>query len=287
MDCELTEPHSMDEALNVLSRYGRDAMPIAGGQSLLVMLRNGLISPKVLVSLENLAEIRGIEATQERKLCLGAMVTCSMLKASREIREMAPFLAQAAGKVASTPIRNLGTIGGNISHNELGSDLPPPLLVLDGEAECRGLKGLRKIPLREFFRDYFSTSLQEGEIVCRIHLPSLPAGARGVYLKHSTRAEDLAMVGVAVLLVPDGSEGKRISDLRIALGGVAPVPFRAKKAESLLGNKTVVSQEFIKEVADTAAGEADPITDADASADYRRKMVRVFVRRAIQQAMEK
>ena len=131
MDCELTEPHSMDEALNVLSRYGRDAMPIAGGQSLLVMLRNGLISPKVLVSLENLAEIRGIEATQERKLCLGAMVTCSMLKASREIREMAPFLAQAAGKVASTPIRNLGTIGGNISHNELGADLPPPLLVLD------------------------------------------------------------------------------------------------------------------------------------------------------------
>ncbi len=287
MDCELTEPRSMDEALNVLSRHGRDAMPIAGGQSLLVMLRNGLISPKILVSLEHLAEIRGIEATQERKLSLGAMVTCSMLMTSQEIREMAPFLAQAAGKVASTPIRNLGTIGGNISHNEVGADLPPPLLALDAEAECKSLKGARRIPLCDFFRDYFSTSLQEGEIVWRIHLPGLPSGARGVYLKHSTRAEDLAMVGVAVLLVPDGSEGKRISDLRIALGGVAPVPFRAKKAESLLGNKTVVSQEFIKEVADTAAGEADPITDADASADYRRKMVRVFVRRAIQQAMEK
>ena len=287
MDCGLTEPGSIEEALDVLSRYGRDAMPIAGGQSLVVMLRNGLISPKMLVSLENLQELRGVQRTTEGRLSVGAMATCASLMTSREIKETAPILAQAAGKVGSTPIRNLGTIGGNISHNELGADLPPPLLALDAEVECRSPKRTRRIALGDFFRDYFSTSLEEGEIVGRIHLPALPEGARGAYLKHSRRGEDLAIVGVAVLLVGDGGKREKISDLRIALGGVAPVPFRAKKAESLLQGKTTLSRELIDEAADAAAEEADPMADADASAEYRRKMVRVFVRRAILQALEK
>lgn len=287
MDCELEEPHSMEEALHVLAQRGRDAMPIAGGQSLLVMLRNGLISPGMLVSLENLEELRGIQKTPEQKLSVGAMVTCSTLMTSPEVREAGAILAQAAGKVGSTPIRNLGTVGGNISHNELGADIPPPLLVLDAEAECKSRKGTRRIPLGRFFRDYFSTFLEEGEIVSRIHLPGLPSGAKGVYLKHSIRAEDLAIVGVAVIVVGDGKEGNRISGLRIALGGVAPIPFRAKKAESLIEGSVVVSKELIDEVAEAAAREADPISDADASAEYRRKMVRVFLRRAILQALGK
>ena len=285
MDCDLREPNTLEEALNLLSRHGREAMPIAGGQSLLVMLRNALVSPKVLVSLENLPELRGIERASDGQLSVGAMVTCATLMRSSEINETAPVLAQAAGKVASTPIRNLGTIGGNISHNELGADLPPPLLALDVEVECKTVKGTRRIPLTGFFRDYFTTSLEEGEIVSRLRVPRLPRGARTVYLKHSRRAEDLAMVGVGLCLIRD--EDDKVSDLKIALGGVAPIPFRAKKAESLLQGKTDLSRELIEEIANSAAGETDPITDAEASAEYRKKMVRVFVRRAIAQAMER
>jgi carbon-monoxide dehydrogenase medium subunit len=285
MDCELSQPRSMEEALEVLARHGKEAMPIAGGQSLLVMLRNGLISPKMLVSLENLAELGKLGETPDGGVSLGAMLTCAALMASAEVIEKAPILAQAAGKVASTPIRNLGTIGGNISHNEMGADLPPPLLALNATAECKSRKGTRKIPLTDFFRDYFTTRLEAGEVVSRIDLPALPPKAKGVYLKHSMRAEDLAMVGVAVVLVPDG--GEKIVDLRIALGGVAPVPFRAKRAESLARDKPKITPELIEEMAEAAAAEADPITDADASAQYRSKMVRVFVRRAIQQAMRK
>ncbi|MBI4528474.1 MAG: xanthine dehydrogenase family protein subunit M [Deltaproteobacteria bacterium] len=284
MDCELREPSTLEEALDILSHHGKDAMPIAGGQSLLVMLRNGLISPKILVSLENLAELSGIQKASGGGLSVGAMVSCASLMASPEITETARILAQAAAKVASTPIRNLGTIGGNISHNELGADLPPPLLALNAVAECKSLKGTRRIPLGDFFRDYFSTALDEGEIVFRIHLPAPPPRARAVYLKHSRRAEDLAMVGVGLFLIRD--EGQRVSDLRIALAGVAPVPYRARQAESLLQGKTDLTRELIEEIADAAAGEADPITDAEASAEYRRKMIRVFVRRAILQALE-
>ena len=179
MDCELSEPRSMEAAIEILAKHGTDAMPIAGGQSLLVMLRNGLISPKMMVSLENLPELKELGETPEGEISVGAMLTCAMLMASREINERAPILVQAAGKVASTPIRNLGTIGGNISHNEMGADLPPPLLALDAVAECKSLKGTRRVPLTDFFRDYFTTCLEPGEVVSRILLPAV-SGESGI-----------------------------------------------------------------------------------------------------------
>jgi len=183
MHCDLVEPRSLEEAVENLSNYAPDGMPVAGGQSLLVMLRNRMIAPKALVSLEHLEGFREIRSAPDRRLSIGAMVTCSMLMRAREIGDGAPVLAEAAGKVGSTAIRNLGTIGGNISHNELGADLPPALLVLNADAECRSLMGSRRIPLGEFFRDYFTTSLEQGEVLCRVHVPVLPPRAQGLYVK--------------------------------------------------------------------------------------------------------
>jgi carbon-monoxide dehydrogenase medium subunit len=279
MKRKLVRPKSMDEALNQREQHGKDALPIAGGQSLLVMLRNKLIDPKVLLDLEPLAELRGLQR-QAQGVSIGAMTTFHALLSSPEVQTAVPILAQAAAKVGSTAIRNLGTIGGNLCHNEPGADLPPALLALDASVELRSRKGARKVPLTEFFRGYFETAVASDELLCRVEVPALPPRAYGIYLKHSISAEDLAIAGVAVLVIPGDGKAGAVRELRIGLGGVAPVPFRATKAESVVkGN--VLNDEAIRAVAEIAASEADPMSDPHASADYRRKMVKVLVRRAV------
>jgi carbon-monoxide dehydrogenase medium subunit len=273
----------MAEALSEREKYGRDAMPIAGGQSLLVLLRNKLIDPKILIDLERLAELRGLRA-QANTITIGAMTTIFDLQSSAEVRGAAP-LGQAAAKVGSTAIRNLGTIGGNLCHNEPGQDLPPALLALNGVAELRSKKGARKVPLTEFFRSYFETVVGPEELLSRIEVPLLPNGAAGVYLKHAISSEDLAIASVAVVLVPQSDGGGAAREVRIGLGGVAPVPFRAAKAERALAG-AVLKDEAIRGAAEIAATEAEPMTDPHASADYRRKMIKVLVRRAIGAAKE-
>lgn len=285
MECRLIRPQSLAEALIEREKYAGEAMPIAGGQSLLVMLRNRLISPKALIDLEGLEELKGTR-TNPNEISLGAMTIFHSLLSSPEIKDTIPILSEAAAKVASTAIRNLGTIGGNVCHNELGADLPPALLALNAAAELRSRRGSRKVPLAEFFRDFFETALEPDELLLRVEIPKLPKGAAGVYLKHAVSPEDLAIVGVAVILVPDGKTARGISELRIGLGGVAPVPFRAVKAErSLTGRE--LGDEAIREAAEIAASEADPATDPHGTADYRRKMIKVFVRRAIIAALER
>ena len=283
MERKLFRPRSMDEALSQREQYGRDALPIAGGQSLLVMLRNKLIDPKVLLDLEPLGELRGLQR-QAQGVSIGAMTTFFDLLSSSDVQTALPIVAQAAGKVGSTAIRNLGTIGGNLCHNEPGADLPPALLALNASVELRSRKGTRKVPLTEFFRGFFETAVTPEEILSRVEIPSLAQGARSVYIKHSISAEDLAIAGVAVVVVPDDQKAGSVRELRIGLGGVAPVPFRAVKAEAVLNGKAI-NDDAIRAAAEIAAAEAEPMSDPHASADYRRKMVKVLVRRAIVAAM--
>lgn len=280
MERKLFRPRSMDEALSQREQYGRDALPIAGGQSLLVMLRNKLIEPRVLLDLEPLGELRGLQR-HAQGTSIGAMTTFFDLLSSSDVQSAVPLLAQAAAKVGSTAIRNLGTIGGNLCHNEPGADLPPALLALDASVELRSRKGARNIPLTEFFRGFFETAVAPEEILSRVEIPTLPQGARGAYIKHSISPEDLAIAGVAVVVVPDG---KNARELRIGLGGVAPVPLRAVKAEASLNGKAL-TDDAIRAAAEIAASETEPMSDPHASADYRRKMVKVLVRRAIAAAM--
>ena len=279
----LLRPHTIDEALSQREQYGSDALPIAGGQSLLVMLRNKLIDPKVLLDLEPLGELRGLQR-QTQVISIGAMTTFFQLLSSPDVQRAIPILAQAASKVGSTAIRNLGTIGGNLCHNELGADLPPALLALNSSAELRSRKGTRKVPLTEFFRDFFETAVTPEEILARVEIPTLPQRARGAYIKHSISPEDLAIAGVAVVLIADEEKNHVVRELRIGLGGVAPVPLRATKAETALNGKDL-TDEAIRAAAEIAASETDPMSDPHASADYRRKMVKVLVRRAIVAAM--
>jgi aerobic carbon-monoxide dehydrogenase medium subunit len=284
MEIKLFRPHSLEEALSQRAQYGRDALPIAGGQSLLVMLRNKLIDPQVLLDLEALGELRGLQA-RANGVSIGAMTTFFDLLSSSDVQNAAPILAQAAAKVGSTAIRNLGTIGGNLCHNEPGADLPPALLALNASVELRSRNGIRNVSLTEFFRGYFETAVEADEILSRVEIPTLPEGARGAYIKHSISPEDLAIAGVAVVFVPGGKNPVLARELRIGLGGVAPVPLRALKAEAAL-NGRALTDEAIGMAAEIAASEAEPMSDPHASADYRRKMVKVLVRRALAAAIE-
>src|SRR5258705_3442615 len=229
MDRKLIRPETMEQALSEREKYGRDALPIAGGQSLLVLLRNKLVDPKMLIDLQTLTELEGIKQ-RDGGLAIDAMTTIHNCSSSSDVQKAASVLAQGASKVGSTAIRNLGTIGGNLCHNEPGADLPPALLALNATVELRSRKGTRKVPLCDFFRSYFETVVAPEELLCGVEVPKLPDGASGVYLKHAISSEDLAIVGVAAVVVPDEKRAKRLRGGRISLGGVSAVACRADKS---------------------------------------------------------
>jgi len=159
----------------------------------------------------------------------------------------------------------------------MGSDPPPALLALNASVECISARGKRKLVMGDFFTGYFETSLRPDEILTGIEIPSVPSDLKHIYLKHTFRSGDLALVGVAAMI---GMRDGACDELRLALGGVGPVPFRAIEAEKL-GSHRKLDNGVIDAVAVAAADAADPMSDAHASADYRRKMIRVFVRRAL------
>jgi carbon-monoxide dehydrogenase medium subunit len=279
---EVLEPESLAEAVSLLGANAEATKVIAGGQSLLLMIRSGLLMPGFLLSLNSLCELNEVRTTSEHGLSIGALVTHRQVLASREIAEKVNILQQAVDRIGSTPVRNFGTLVGNLCHNEMGSDPPAALLALDAAVECVSASGRRRVPLGEFFTDYFETSLQPDEILASIEIPCPTAALHGVYLKHRFRAGDLALVGVATLIsVREGV----CEEIKLALSGVGAVPFRVLEAENLLRRRNL-NNTAIDEAAACAAAASDPITDAHVSADYRRKMVRVFVKRALQQAIK-
>ena len=281
MKFNLEEPHCLEEAASLMSKYGEDSRVIAGGQSLLPMIRTGLVRPSVLISLGSLEDLATIETASAGSFHLGALTTHRQILGSSLVKEQAGILLDAVGRIGSTPVRNFGTIGGNLCHNEMGSDPPSALLVLDAEVECLSLRGRRKMPVSDVLTGYFETCLAPDEILTRIEVPAAPADSTAVYLKHAIRPGDLAIVGVAALLGRKNGGGR---EARIAVGGVGPVPFRVTEAEKLLCENKI-NDELIEAAAAAAAAMADPLSDAHSSADYRRKMVRVFVARAIKQAI--
>ncbi len=281
MRFELLEPDSVEEAVSLLNEHREEAKVIAAGQSLVLMLRCGVVRPAFLVALNKRLALDDVSETSEGNLRIGALATHRQIQASRVVQRKAAVLAQAVSLIGSTPVRNFGTLGGNLCHNEMGGDPPPALLVLDAAAECLSPRGKRKIPLTDFFKDYFETCLEPDEILLGVEIPPPPLGMKGVYLKHTLRSGDLAIVGVAVQLA---MKDDFCQEIRIALGGVAPVPFRALEAEALLRQR-LLSDHLIGGAAAAAADMSDPISDAHASADYRRSMVQVFVRRALQRTL--
>jgi len=278
------KPANLRETLELLdeNREGQYLL-YAGGTDVIPKLKARIIKPpKVLVDLKGIKELDFITYDENSGLRIGALATISSLLAEKCVKMNYPALFQGAKSIASSHIQNRATVIGNICNAVPSADSAPALLCLGAKVVCVSKMGERTIELDQFFLGPNKTCLRSGEIVKEIQVPPVTAGTGGAYIKLSPRSRmDLAVVGVAAMVQKnDGA----FSDIRIGLGAVAPKPMRALRAEERLKGETL-SGKVIAEAAKIAAQESDPIDDHRASAMYRRMMVEVLVKRAIQQAL--
>lgn len=274
------DPTALSEAVQLLERYGSDAKLMAGGQSLLPMMKFRLVSPQVIVDLWRVPDLAYIRE-ESGVIAIGPMTTHYMLHSSKLIQTKLPILAETAQVVGDPLVRNLGTMGGSAAHAAPNADYPAVLVALGAEVRIVGPKGTRNLAAKGFFKDMFTTALEPSEVLTEIRIPIPPAHAAGTYLKLSRRGTDFALVSVAAVL--EWEDGGRCAAARLVLGGVGPVPVEAKEAEELLKGKTLTST-LIQEVGEAAAKGLDPISDVQADAQYRIDVSKVCVRRALQAA---
>ena len=278
-DFEYCAPESVEQAVALRQQFGDDGLVMAGGLTVVILLRERLVEPRAIISLSEIPELRRIDLNG-RFLRIGAAVTHSEVARSEKIRSVAPLLCEACGRVGSPAIRNMGTLGGTVSHGDGASDAAPALLALNAEARVVGPSGERLIPLKDFFHGVYWTELDETEILTELRVPVPSAGRVTRFMKYtSTSEEAFATVTVAISIVRD--KAGRCADVLIGLGSVAPIPMRAQAAENVLRGKPV-TRELIVEAAAVAASETDPPSDAQASGDYRRAMTEVWVRRVLE-----
>ncbi len=268
-------PDSIEELLEML-KSKPNAKLIAGGTDLLLQMKQGTAQPETVISLKNVEELRGFSVSKNGYR-LGAGMTLRGITRSNELTQNFPGLVYAAGVVASEQIRTLATLGGNICNASPSADMVPPLIALDAVVQLVSNQGQRDLSLSEFFKGPGESILKSGEIMHSIFLPQ-PSGNM-IYSKHAPRKfMDLAVVGVAVRLA---KKNGKINEARVALGAVGPVPFRAEKTEALLAGQALTT-ELMLEAGEMAAGECVPIDDIRGSAWYRKRMVKVHVRRNLE-----
>ena len=281
-DFEYLAPKTLKEALTLADKYGDDCKIIGGGQSLLILMRQGLIAPKYLISIKGLSELSYIKETKEG-LNIGALTTHRAIEKSPVIQKKFSVLAEMEQRLASIQTRNWGTIGGNLCHGEPAGDPAPVLIALKATLTIASLKGERSTAVEDFFVDYFEVALEHGELLTEIQLPAAPPRTGTAYTKFNVIQSDLATVGVAVSVTLGSGDGI-CQDIRIALGATAPIAMRAKKAEEVLRGKKVTDN-LLKEAGEVASTEAQPISDIAASEEYRRELVRVLVPRMAKEAL--
>lgn len=274
------EPASVEQAVDLLAANGADAKVVAGGTALTILLRARLIAPLALVSLGRVEGLREIRE-DDGAIVLGALVTHREVERSPLVRERVPVLAETFASVANVRVRNVATVGGVVAEADYASDPPAVLVALDAEIEARGPHGSRRIPAREFFRGFYQTALRPEEIITAVRVPAPPPGTHGAYEKFVTRSsEDRPCVGaVALVRFEDG----RCADLRVAVGAAAETPRRYAELEAL-GRGTTLRGDVVPAIASGYAGATEPLDDMRGSSWYRKAVIEVWVRRAIERA---
>jgi carbon-monoxide dehydrogenase medium subunit len=268
-------PASVDEALQALREGGEDAKILAGGHSLLPLMKLRLAAPTLLVDLRRVPGLDSI-SRENGTIRLGAMVRHHAV-ATGDLG--LPSLA--ASTIADQQVRNAGTIGGTLAHGDPASDMPAILLLHEGSVIVRGPNGEREIAAAELFEDYLTTSIGEDEIVTEVRFPALEGYGYG-YHKFNRRQEDWAMVAVAAALKVSGGT---VEDVRIGLTHMSSVPLRATASEEALRGKPLTA-ENIAAAAELASEGTEPPADLNASADYKRHLARVLTRRALTDASQ-
>ena len=260
---EYVAARSAADAVDLLAEHGEDAKLLAGGHSLLPMMKLRLAAPSVLIDIGRLTELAGISA-EGSELVIRAATTHAAVAASGLVRDQAPLLAHAAAQVGDPQIRHRGTIGGSLAHADPAGDLPMALLALGGSVDLLGPGGVRRVAADDFFTGFFETSLDPGELLAAVRVPRAPGEPWG-YQKFVRRANDWAIVGVAA------------TGGRIALANMGPVPLRARAAERALADGASAA-----EAAELAADGTEPGEDIHANRSYRQHLARVLTRRALE-----
>jgi carbon-monoxide dehydrogenase medium subunit len=277
---EYHSPTSVDEAISLLGQLGDDAKLLAGGHSLIPLMKLRLATPEHLV---DLGRVEGLSYIREEGggLAIGAMTTHSTVASSPLVQSHAAALAEAAAAIGDVQVRNRGTIGGSLAHADPGADLPGVMLALDATLHARGAAGSRSTSAVDFFVDLLTTALDPGEILTEVRIPSLPAGSGSTYLKMANQASGYAIVGIAAVVTLSGNT---VSDVRVGISGVGATASRAGATESSLRGQPA-SAEAVKSAAQQAADGLEPLGDIHASAEYRAHLVRVFAERALNAAI--
>jgi aerobic carbon-monoxide dehydrogenase medium subunit len=268
-------PESLDQAIRMLRENGEDAKLLAGGHSLLPLMKLRLAAPTVLIDLRRIPGLHGIQR-ENGAWRLGAMTRHADLQDTEELG----VVARAASLIADQQVRNRGTIGGSLAHGDPASDLPTVLLATEGEVTARGSGGQRSIAAADLFQDFLTTALAQDEVITEVRVPTLDDYGFG-YEKFSRRAEDWAMVGVCALVKKAGDGS--CEDVRIGLTHMGSTPLRATAAEEALRGQAL-DADSIARAADQAADGTEPPGDLNASPDYKRQLARTLTRRALTEA---
>jgi carbon-monoxide dehydrogenase medium subunit len=273
------------EALDCLDECKDDCKIICGGQSLLILMRQGLVAPKNLIDIKAVRELSYIEFNEKKVLKIGAATTHREIEKSLLVKEHYPVLAEMEQNLASIQTRNWGSIGGNLCHADPAGDPGPVLIALNASVKTASKQRERTMPVEEFFVDFFETKLEPGELLLEVQVPIIPSRTALAYEKFNIIKNELGIVSVAVSITLD-DKAARCQKARIVLGAAAPTPRRAKEAEKLLlGQK--LDDRLLERIGEKASEEADPVTDIHATEAYRRYLVKVLAIRMVKKAWEK
>jgi carbon-monoxide dehydrogenase medium subunit len=275
-------PQTLDEALRLLDRYGPESKVLAGGQSLLPMMKLRIASPRYLIDINRVEGLDRLHCDDDR-LLIGALCRHADVGASGVVRDRLPILSDAAALTADVQVRNRGTVAGSVAHADPAGDWPAALMALDTEVTVAGLNGVRSLPLDAFIVDAYTTSLGGAEIVSglSVRLPPRPAG--GAYVKFEKRAGDFAVASIGVQLELDG---ERCGNVAVSLGALGARPIRARTAEQFLGGK-VPAPDMLREAERLVCEAAQPFEDTRGSVEYKRHLAGVLFRRAFDAAVDR
>ena len=276
---EYHRPGSVDEAIALLGEHGDDGRVLAGGHSLIPMMKLRFAQPGHLIDLRNVAEVKGID-DGGGEVRLGAMTTMAEIIGSELLSEKLPILSETARLIADPQVRSMGTIGGNVANGDPGNDMPAVMMALGAGYVLQGKGGERSVAARDFYKGSFLTAIEEGELLTAVTIPAPPAGHGYAYQKLKRKVGDYATAAAAVILTLDGGTCVAAA---IALTNVAATPlFAAAAAQAVVG--TAVDAAAIDKAVDEAVAITNPASDLRGPAEYRRQMAGVMTRRALEQA---
>lgn len=280
---EYHAPKTLSEAFRLVAQFGGDGKILAGGHSLVPLMKLRLAAPKHLIDIGRVAELKYIRE-DDGKVQIGALTTHYQIESSDLLKRRCPLLPETAREIGDAQVRNKGTLGGSLAHSDPAADWPAAILALGADLQAVSERGERWIPAKEFFVDLLETALKPDEILTAIRVPALPARAGEAYVKLPQPASGFAIVGVAARVVLD--EKGAVQDAGVGITGVGTKAYRATAVEGALRGKSPTA----KKLAEAAAHAADGVeanSDLYASAEYRAHLASVYARRAIEKALER